>query len=96
MGLPRTSAEIIAADDLRVSTYSRPSTDVEREHFESIVRTLRRRRLELDITQEQLEHELGVSQGLVAKWERFDRLPSSFMFACWCQVLSIRLVPIAL
>lgn len=46
------------------------------------------------MTQLELDDRLGVTDGQVAKWESFARLPGAFMLACWCHALDVILVPI--
>lgn len=81
---------------LRTSSYSRPASTLERQAFEDIIRRLRTRRESLRVTQSHLEAELGVADGLVAKWETFARLPSAFMLVCWCNSLNVTLIPVCL
>jgi transcriptional regulator with XRE-family HTH domain len=75
----------------RVTTYSREATAIERIFFANLVRRLVARRLELGMTQEDLDYALGVSEGLVAKWESFARFPGAFMFVCWSNRLGLEL-----
>jgi transcriptional regulator with XRE-family HTH domain len=78
-------------DRVRVSSYSRAPTNIERSFYAQLVDTLIARREELRLTQEDLDRMLGVSDGGVAKWESFTRLPGAFMFVCWCQALEVNL-----
>ncbi|MEP0264009.1 helix-turn-helix transcriptional regulator [Dokdonia sp.] len=45
------------------------------------------RRKELGMTQEDVNHKLGVADRLVSKWECGMRTPTSFNLHCWAQVL---------
>jgi transcriptional regulator with XRE-family HTH domain len=77
--------------ELRVTSYSRAATELERMFYGRLVRELAARRHARDMTQEQLDQVLGVSDGQVAKWEAFDRLPGAFTLMCWCNALDLRL-----
>lgn len=81
-------------EKLRVSSYSRAPSDIERSYYGKLVARLAQRRNELQWTQEFLDHKLGVTEGLVAKWESFTRLPGAFMLMCWCNALHLSLVAI--
>jgi hypothetical protein len=73
----------------RVTSYSRPASDIERIFYSSLIHRLKARRVMLGLTMEELDHELGVSEGQVAKWESFVRLPGAFMFMCWSNRLGL-------
>lgn len=73
----------------RVTSYSRPASDIERIFYSNLIRRLAARRKALGMTMEELDHELGVSEGQVAKWESFVRLPGAFMFMCWSNRLGL-------
>ena len=79
---------------LRISVHSREPTELERNYYRALINTLIARRMALGITQEQLDHRLGVSQGQIAKWECFLRLPGAFMMTCWTTALELELVAI--
>lgn len=81
-------------ESLRVSSYSRPAGEAEKQAYEDLIRRLIARRMAIKVTQAQLDHELGVSEGQVAKWESFSRLPGMFMMVCWCRALRVVLVPV--
>ena len=76
---------------LRVTAYSREATETERSFYGHIVQRLAKRRVELGLTQEELDTQLGVSEGQVAKWESFQRLPGPFLFVCWALELGVSL-----
>lgn len=86
--------DCVSRESLRVSSYSRVPSNVELQAYEDLIRRLILRRVELKISQMMLDHKLGVTDGLVAKWESMKRLPSMFMLACWCGALRVTLVPI--
>jgi len=54
-----------------------------------MVQTLRERREVLGMSQEQLCHKLGVSNGVVAKWENGSKFPGAFFWMCWAQALQV-------
>lgn len=43
------------------------------------------------LRQGDLDFQLGVSDGYVAKWESKCRLPSAFYLMLWCEALGLRL-----
>ena len=49
------------------------------------------RRNDLQISQEELAHTIGVTKTLVSKWERYYRTPSMFMFNCWVESLGLQI-----
>ncbi|MEM8938618.1 MAG: helix-turn-helix transcriptional regulator [Bacteroidota bacterium] len=57
------------------------------DFLESLVKSLIRRRQELNITQEELNHTLGVADRLVSKWECGTRTPLAFHLYCWADAL---------
>ncbi|NQY00279.1 MAG: helix-turn-helix domain-containing protein [Flavobacteriaceae bacterium] len=64
-----------------------------REDFlKEVVNPMINRRKELGLTQEDVNHKLGVADFLVAKWERGIRSPTAFNFLCWAEVLKGRIV----
>ncbi len=86
----------MGADDplrrARVSTVSREATDMERTFYAKLIGQLVVARKRKRLSQEQLDHQLGVSAGLVAKWECYLRMPSTFMLVCWAQAVEVDLV----
>lgn len=46
------------------------------------------------LTQDEINHRLGVADRLVSKWECGVRTPSSFSLYCWADALDSRLVVI--
>ncbi|MEE9361977.1 MAG: hypothetical protein V3U92_05205 [Cellulophaga sp.] len=51
-----------------------------------------KRRIELGITQEDVNYALNVADRLVSKWECGIRTPASFSLYCWADVLKGRIV----
>ena len=67
-----------------------------REDFlKEIVTLLVKRRLQLGITQDELNHMLGVADRLVSKWECGARTPSSFHLFCWADALESQMTIVA-
>lgn len=58
------------------------------DNWVNFVHQLRQLREEQGYTQEQLDHELGVTKGVVQKWERGRRRPSSYLLSCWVTKLN--------
>lgn len=79
---------------LRISVHSREPTDIERAYYRELIDALIARRETLGMTQEHLDHRLGVSQGQIAKWECFLRLPGAFMMTCWASALELDLIAV--
>lgn len=75
----------------RYQPHSRPVSSIERCFYGELVAELARRRVAIGLTQEQLDQQLGVSEGQIAKWESFARLPGAFMFVCWSNALGVTL-----
>ena len=69
------------------------NTPKSRDDFlKEIVHPMIERRKELGLTQEDVNHKLGVADFLVAKWERGTRSLTAFNFLCWAEVLKGRIV----
>lgn len=81
---------------LRLSSYSKATTPLEQSFYGRFIAELVRLRKERSWTQEDMEYALGVTPGLVAKWETFQSLPGAFMLMCWCMKLGVELTTIAL
>lgn len=78
----------------RVSTISRPASATERNAYSRLITKLAVRRVKMGMSQNDLDVVLGVTIGQVAKWEALDRVPGSFLMACWCSALDLRLEPV--
>lgn len=61
------------------------------DYLGGLVRTLIKRRLELGMTQEELNYKLGVADRLVSKWEVGTRTPLTFHLYCWADALKSEL-----
>ena len=65
------------------------------DFLKDVVLLLIARRLELGITQDELNHTLGVADRLVSKWECGIRTPTSFHLYCWADALESKITIIA-
>jgi len=64
---------------------------MEEQFYRALIASLIEERHRQGITQERLCQIIGVSDGLVNKWESGVRLPSLFYFMCWCASLGLQL-----
>lgn len=58
----------------------------------SLCRSLKQRREDLGISQNALDHAIGTTTGVVAKWEGGFRSPTGFNLYCWANALRCDLV----
>lgn len=65
------------------------------DFLKEVVALLVQRRLQLGITQDELNHMLGVADRLVSKWECGVRTPSSFHLYCWADALESQMTIVA-
>lgn len=65
------------------------------DFLKEVVELLVQRRLQLGITQDELNHMLGVADRLVSKWECGVRTPSSFHLYCWADALESQMTIVA-
>ena len=63
----------------------------ERHFYARLIGELQFFRRRMGISQSTLEQTLGVSEGMVAKWETAARFPGPFNLMCWCQALGLEL-----
>jgi len=64
-----------------------------REDFlHDIVKAMVKRRMDLGMTQEDVNHALNVADRLVSKWECGTRTPASFSLYCWADVLKGQII----
>ena len=61
------------------------------DFLRDLVAKMVRRRHDLGITQEELNHRLGVADRLISKWECGTRTPASFHLYCWADALQSEL-----
>lgn len=77
---------------VKVSTVSRTASDLERAFYGSLINQLATARRQRSLSQSDLDALLGVSDGMVGKWESFARMPSAFMLMCWLSALNVQLL----
>jgi transcriptional regulator with XRE-family HTH domain len=70
---------------------SRQLSSEERNYYQRLIEQLVRLRKAKGLSQEALDDRLGVSDGMVAKWETAARLPGAFFLMCWCKALGVQL-----
>ena len=63
----------------------------ERRYYAELLEQLKARRKAVGLSQCDLDHAIGVSDGMVAKWETAVRFPSGFFLMCWCKALGVRI-----
>jgi DNA-binding transcriptional regulator YiaG len=71
--------------------HSTALSQTEQVFYKEIISKLVARRKYLGISQEELCSTLGVSEGLVNKWEAGVKLPGCFWLMCWCISLGLKL-----
>lgn len=54
-----------------------------------LIRRLQRRRQALGLSAYELEEIIGVTTGLVSKWESGIKNPSMFSLWCWCEAMGL-------
>ncbi len=59
--------------------------------FTDVVQQLRGLREKKQLSQRALDHIIGVTDGVVGKWEADTRRPSSYLLSCWAQALGARI-----
>lgn len=64
---------------------------MEEKFYRELIASLIAERHRRGLSQEKLCQIIGVSDGLVNKWECGARLPSSFYLMCWCIALGLKL-----
>lgn len=82
-------------DQIRVTSYSRPASAIERSYYGQLISAFRDKRKTLGLTQEQLDQRLNLAEGQIAKWESFARLPGAFMLVCWGNALGLSILATA-
>ena len=66
-------------------------TPCESVFYGLLITQLTARRKTMRISQESLSQIMGVSDGMVAKWESGHKMPSSFYLMCWAQALELEI-----
>jgi|TARA_R110000744_G_scaffold71312_2_gene143645 ribosome-binding protein aMBF1 (putative translation factor) len=59
--------------------------------YVDMVQRLREIRQGKGMSQNELDHRIGVTDGVVAKWESGARKPGSFLLSCWITALNAKL-----
>lgn len=54
----------------------------------SLIKQFQKRRYDLRLTQSEVDDRIGVTSGLVAKWEIGNRKPTMFNAYCWAEALN--------
>ena len=54
----------------------------------SLIKQVQKRRYDLRLTQSEVDDRIGVTSGLVAKWEIGNRKPTMFNAYCWAEALN--------
>lgn len=62
------------------------------DFLHDVVKAMVRRRVELGMTQEDVNYALNVADRLVSKWECGTRTPASFSLYCWADAIGGRIV----
>lgn len=62
------------------------------DFLHDIVKAMVKRRIELGMTQEDVNYALNVADRLVSKWECGIRTPASFSLYCWADALKGQIV----
>lgn len=62
------------------------------DFLKDVAKLLVARRIELGVTQDELNHMIGVTDRLVSKWECGVRSPTAFHLYCWVDALKGRIV----
>ena len=57
----------------------------------NLISQFTKRRYELNIPQNELDHIIGCATGLVAKWETGNRKPTAFNLYCWAEALQCQI-----
>lgn len=75
----------------RPKVLSRTLSADEQQYYGSIIEQLKDTRKKKGVSQATLDEIIGVSEGMVAKWESKARLPGAFFLMCWCLSLDIKI-----
>ena len=59
--------------------------------YRQLILGLRQKRVDLGLSQFDIEMNMGCAQGLVSKWECYDRRPTGYMLALWVHELGLTL-----
>ena len=64
----------------------------ENNFLKTVIQPMIERRKLLGMTQEELNHKIGIADRLVSKWECGTRRPTSFNLFCWAEALDGEIV----
>ena len=81
----------MSVEQARPQLQSRPLSFEEQNYYGSLIDKLVEARKAQRLSQAALDDRIGVSEGMVAKWESKMRLPGAFFLMCWCSSLDVRL-----
>lgn len=70
---------------------SRALSVEERDYYRQLISQLVAERKARGLSQAAMDDVLGVSEGMVAKWEAAARLPGAFFLMCWGKALGVRI-----
>ena len=70
---------------------SRDMSPEEQAHYQCLIDHLRDSRHGAGLSQAEMDDMIGVSEGMVAKWESKSRLPGAFFLMCWCKSLGLQI-----
>lgn len=71
-------------------THTRVVTPEERRFYHEFVKALVKRRHEMKLSQPELNARLGMSDGMLGKWESMKRFPGAFHLMCWANALNAK------
>jgi transcriptional regulator with XRE-family HTH domain len=61
------------------------------KYLEPIIFHLKEVRLKKNIRQADLEHQIGLGEGYLSKWETGSRIPNIFNLVCWASALELQI-----
>lgn len=62
------------------------------DFLQEVVSQLKSKRLKQQITQQELNHKLGMADFLVTKWENGIRTPLAYHLYCWADALDSQII----
>lgn len=69
-------------------------TEILQAHIIPIIKELRKRRIDMGLSQSDVDQMLGTADRLCGKWEAGVRTPTSYSLALWAQGLGCKLTAI--
>ncbi|HAA13070.1 MAG TPA: hypothetical protein DCE41_15810 [Cytophagales bacterium] len=64
--------------------------------YHPVILPLRKERKRQQLSQEELAHRIGLTEGYLSRWEQGTRTPTLFNLTCWAESLGFRLQVIPL